>query len=67
MPTLPAQVAELKKHAAVAVVSPNQRARRVIGLRMLDPARRVPAARAGHAQAQVVAAEVAAVWADTAH
>ncbi len=67
MPTLAAQVAELRKHAAVAVVSPDQRARRAIGLRMLDPARRVPAARAGHAQAQAVAAKVAAVWARAAH
>jgi NTE family protein len=67
MPTLAAQVAGLRKHAAAAVVSPDQRARRAIGLSMLDPARRVPAARAGHAQAQAVAANVAAVWAHAGH
>jgi NTE family protein len=63
VPTLAAQVARLRKHAAVAVVSPDRQARRVIGLGMLDPARRVPAARSGQAQAQAVAATIAAVWA----
>ncbi len=65
MPSLRAQVAELEKHARVVVVSPDQQTRRAIGLRMLDPVRRVPAARGGHAQAAAVASDVAAVWTGT--
>ncbi len=67
MPALAAQVAKLRKRAAVVVVSPDHRARRVIGLSLLDPARRVPAARAGHAQAATVAADLATVWAGAVH
>ncbi|MEH0939021.1 patatin-like phospholipase family protein [Micromonospora psammae] len=62
MPRLSAQVAALRAAARVAVVSPDRAARAAIGRNVLDPARRVAAARAGFAQAAVVAAEVAAVW-----
>ncbi|WP_336204049.1 patatin-like phospholipase family protein [Nonomuraea sp. LPB2021202275-12-8] len=39
----------------VVVITPDQATRKVIGTRLLDPARRAPAARAGHAQAAAVA------------
>ncbi|MGI8336042.1 patatin-like phospholipase family protein [Actinomadura scrupuli] len=54
------QVARLNGKATV--VSPGQDARRAIGRNSLDPSRRAPAARAGHAQAAAVADQVAAVW-----
>jgi NTE family protein len=47
---------------AVAVVSPDQAAMAAIGRNVLDPARRAPAARAGHAQAGAALDRVAAVW-----
>lgn len=59
---LAAQVAALRRTAAVAVVQPDRAARRAIGRNVLDPARRAPAARAGRAQAASVAASVAQVW-----
>ncbi|MEH0985127.1 patatin-like phospholipase family protein [Micromonospora sp. CPCC 205556] len=62
MPRLSAQVAALRAAARVAVVSPDRAARAAIGRNVLDPARRAAAARAGFAQAAVVAEEVAAVW-----
>ncbi|MCI4066607.1 patatin-like phospholipase family protein [Micromonospora sp. R77] len=62
MPRLAAQVAGLRRSARVAVVTPDGAARRAIGRNVLDPARRAGAARAGRAQAAVVADEVAAVW-----
>jgi NTE family protein len=63
MPSVATQVAELRSGGrAVAVVSPDQAALAAIGRNVLDPARRAPAAQAGHAQAAKVAAEVAAVW-----
>ena len=63
MPSVASQVAELRSGGkAVVVVSPDQAALAAIGRNVLDPARRQPAARAGHAQAAKVAAEVAAVW-----
>ncbi len=63
MPSVARQAAELRSGGrAVAVVAPDQEALAAIGRNVLDPARRVPAARAGHAQAVKVAAEVAAVW-----
>ena len=47
---------------AVAVVSPDQAAKAAIGRNVLDPARRAPAARAGHAQAGAALDRVGAVW-----
>ena len=48
---------------AVAVVSPDQAAKAAIGRNVLDPARRAPAARAGHAQAGPALDRVGTVWA----
>jgi NTE family protein len=56
------EVAALRENARVALVAPDAAARRAIGTRMLDPARRGPAARAGRAQAAAVADEIAEVW-----
>jgi NTE family protein len=56
------QVAELRRHAEVAVLVPDAAARKAIGRNVLDPARRAGAARAGRAQAAAEAAAVAAVW-----
>jgi NTE family protein len=57
------QVAALRAGGAqVSVVTPDRDARRAIGRNMLDPARRAMAARAGHAQAPSVAAEVRDTW-----
>ncbi|MFI7427918.1 patatin-like phospholipase family protein [Micromonospora sp. NPDC049836] len=62
-PRLAAQVAQLRSAGSrVAVVTPDGGSRRAIGRNVLDPARRAGAARAGHAQAAAVAAEVAAMW-----
>jgi len=58
-----AQVAALRAHASVVVVTRDAASRRAAGRNMLDPARRGPAARAGYAQAAAVAEPVAAVWA----
>ncbi|MFI7157742.1 patatin-like phospholipase family protein [Micromonospora chalcea] len=63
MPRLSAQVTALREAGArVAVVSPDRAARTAIGRNVLDPARRAASARAGFAQADTVAAEVAGVW-----
>lgn len=56
------QVAELRKHAYVAVMSPDSAARKAIGRNVLDPARRAPAARAGRVQAVAAAAAATGVW-----
>ncbi|MCW2888817.1 MAG: hypothetical protein QOE54_2466 [Streptosporangiaceae bacterium] len=56
------QVAQLS--GKTTVVSPDQGSKRAIGRNALDPARRAPSARAGHAQAAAVADQVAAVWSD---
>ena len=48
--------------ARVAVVSPDDAARRAIGENVLDPAARAGSARAGRAQAAAEAARVAEVW-----
>lgn len=62
-PRLAAQVAQLRAAGSrVVVVTPDSGSRRAIGRNVLDPARRAGSARAGHAQAAAVAAEVAAVW-----
>ncbi|MFE4592319.1 patatin-like phospholipase family protein [Streptomyces laurentii] len=50
--------------ARVAVITPDAESKRAFGRNSLDPARRVPAARAGRAQAAAHANAVAAVWAD---
>ncbi|MEU7955385.1 patatin-like phospholipase family protein [Micromonospora chalcea] len=63
MPRLSAQVTALRAAGArVAVVSPDRAARTAIGRNVLDPARRAASARAGFAQADTVADEVAGVW-----
>ncbi|WP_409074097.1 patatin-like phospholipase family protein [Micromonospora chalcea] len=63
MPRLSAQVTALRAAGArVVVVSPDRAARTAIGRNVLDPARRAASARAGFAQADTVAAEVAGVW-----
>lgn len=56
------QLASLGPHVRSVVVSPDANSRRAIGSNVLDPARRVVSARAGHAQAAGVAASVATVW-----
>ncbi|RKN41423.1 patatin-like phospholipase family protein [Micromonospora endolithica] len=63
MPRLAAQVAALRSAGSrVVVVAPDSAARAAIGRNVLDPARRAGAARAGRAQADAVAEQVAAVW-----
>ncbi|MET8351482.1 patatin-like phospholipase family protein [Micromonospora sp. NPDC005206] len=63
MPRLSAQVAGLRAAGSrVVVVTPDASARKAIGRNVLDPARRAGSARAGRAQAAVVADEVAALW-----
>jgi NTE family protein len=58
-----AQVAALQAEGArVAVVSPDAAAVAAIGRKVLDPARRADAARAGRAQSATVVAEVATIW-----
>lgn len=58
-----AQAATLTRAGrVVAVVSPDQAAVAAIGRNVLDPARRAPAARAGHAQAGAALDRVVAVW-----
>jgi NTE family protein len=56
------QLASLGPHVRSIVVSPDANARNAIGRNVLDPARRVASARAGHVQAAGVAAAVADVW-----
>lgn len=61
--SVPSQVAALRQRGrAVAVVWPDHAAKAAIGRNVLDPARRAPAARAGHAQAGPALDRVAAVW-----
>ncbi len=57
-----AQVAELRRDAAVTLVTPDAAALKAIGRNVLDPARRAPAARAGLAQSAAVLAAVREVW-----
>ena len=56
------QLASLGPQVRSIVVSPDANARHAIGRNVLDPARRVASARAGHIQAAAVAAACAAVW-----
>ncbi|MGN9908941.1 patatin-like phospholipase family protein [Phytohabitans sp. LJ34] len=61
---LAAQVAALRRTAAVTVIRPDRAAGQAIGRNVLDPARRAPAARAGRVQGAALAATVAHVWHD---
>lgn len=56
------QLASLGPQVRSIVVSPDANARKAIGRNVLDPARRVASARAGHEQATDVAEAVNAVW-----
>jgi NTE family protein len=56
------QLASLGTGIRSVVISPDSEARQAIGRNVLDPARRVASARAGHAQSAAVAESVAAVW-----
>lgn len=56
------QLASLGPHVRSIVVSPDANARNAIGRNVLDPARRVASARAGHDQAAAGATAVAAIW-----
>lgn len=56
------QVATLRERSRVALVRPDAAALAAIGRNALDPARRPASARAGHAQAVLVAAEIQSVW-----
>ncbi|HEY5034362.1 MAG TPA: patatin-like phospholipase family protein [Candidatus Dormibacteraeota bacterium] len=56
------QLASLGPQVRSIVVSPDANARNAIGRNVLDPARRVASARAGHVQAAAVATAVAAIW-----
>jgi NTE family protein len=60
--TVASQLASLGPQVQSIVISPDASARNAIGRNVLDPARRVASARAGHTQAAGVAAAVAAVW-----
>jgi NTE family protein len=62
IPSVARQVAGLDGDVQAAVIAPDEAARKAIGRNVLDPARRAPAARAGHAQAAKEAERVAAVW-----
>ncbi|MBA3417828.1 MAG: patatin-like phospholipase family protein [Geodermatophilaceae bacterium] len=57
-----AHVEQLRPRSQVVAVSPDAAAVAAIGRNALDPARRVPAAEAGRAQAQSAVGEVRAVW-----
>jgi NTE family protein len=48
--------------ARVAVVAPDQASRTAIGKNVLDPAARVPSARAGRAQAMTVVDQIRDAW-----
>ncbi len=56
------QLTSLGADVRSMVVSPDSQARKAIGGNLLDPAHRVAAARAGHAQSAGVAESVAAIW-----
>ncbi|AXB42917.1 patatin-like phospholipase family protein [Amycolatopsis albispora] len=57
------QVAALREHAQVALVSPDRAALAAIGRNVLDPAARAAAARAGYTQARSAVDGIRAVWA----
>jgi NTE family protein len=63
MPSVLDQVAELSGSCrAIALVAPDAAAVAAFGRNLLDPRSRAPSARAGHAQAAAVVADVTAVW-----
>ncbi len=64
MPRFADQIAALRRDGRVAVVTPDDIAIRAIGRNALDPAARVPSARAGRAQGVEVAPVIAALWAE---
>jgi NTE family protein len=59
-----AQVEELRKQSAVALVTPDAAALAAFGRNVLDPAKRADAARAGLTQSASVIEAVRAVWED---
>jgi NTE family protein len=62
IPSVSRQVRRLRDRSRVLVASPDAAARRAIGRNVLDPARRAPAARAGHAQGSAMAEAVRGLW-----
>jgi NTE family protein len=63
LPSVTDQVTELARSCqAVALLAPDAASVAAFGRNLLDPRSRAPSARAGHAQAAVVRADVAAVW-----
>jgi NTE family protein len=62
MPGVAAQVAELRRSAEVALVTPDADSVRAFGRNVLDPMARAGAARAGLAQAASLVASVRPVW-----
>jgi NTE family protein len=62
MPRLANQIRELRKAGRVSLEVPDAASRAAIGRNRMDPARRIPSARAGLAQGAAIAAEVAATW-----
>jgi len=61
-PALDEQVAELERSARVEVITPDEASLAAFGTDPLDPAVRTPAAQAGRAQGQRVAAAVGRLW-----
>lgn len=65
VPSLARQVRRLTEEGStVAVIQPGKAALKAIGRNVLDPARRAPAARAGHEQASEVEPEIRSVWSE---
>ena len=60
--SVPAQVARLGPEVRSVVVAPDSAAKSAIGMNVLDPARRAPAARAGRKQAEGALDAIAKVW-----
>jgi NTE family protein len=56
------QAAALSEGARVHVLEPDADSRAAIGTDVRDPATRLPAAKAGHAQGAAAASTVAALW-----
>jgi NTE family protein len=66
LPTVHAEVAELRREHEVVLISPDARTVEAIGPNVFDPTRRGPAAEAGRTQGRAAAAEVRALWSATA-
>lgn len=62
-PTLDEALVTLRREADVYLVEPDETTLEIFARNVLDPANRTPAAAAGWAQAEAVAAELAAFWA----